>query len=221
MKMRVFAITAFMLAFSLLCSGCNLITIVPIDMNATEQTFYQEVVDSDFDANAFATEQWAEITDYAKKNSNPIDEVMELFVSDPDACGEKYGSRPDANSLWQFITNGEAVVLLVNRESQAGLLELDVQPYDGFADCYLQIGPVIKGQAVRDSMPFISFKDFVNQLQFGDVAKALNTYAYNNVITTIDIDGLQGKTISFTGSFTAEPGKKVSIVPIILTVYEG
>jgi len=221
MKTRVLAVAAFILAIGLFCTGCNLITIVPLDMNATEQTFYQEVVDSDFDADVYASEQWAAITEYASKNSNSIDDVMALFQSDPNACGEKYGTRPDANSLWQYITNGDAVVLLVNRNSQAGLLELDLPPFDGVADCYIQIGPVIKGQAIRDSMPFISFKDFVNQLQFGDVAKALNTYAYKNVISSIDIDALQGKTISFTGAFTAEPGKNVQIVPILLSVNEG
>jgi predicted lipoprotein len=221
MKTRILATITFILALGLLCTGCNLITIVPLDMNATEQTFYQEVVDSDFDADVYAAEQWTAITSFASKNSNPIDAIMELLQIDPDACGEKYGTRPDANSLWQFITNGDAVVLMVNRDSQVGLLELDLPPYDGVADCYLQIGPVIKGQAIRDSIQFISFKDFVNQLQFGDVAKALNTYSYNNVISAIDIDGLQGKTISFKGAFTAEPGKNVQIVPIILSVNEG
>ena len=35
----------------------------------------------------------------------------------------------------------------------------------------LQIGPVIKGTSIRDSLDFLKFDDFTNQLEFARVCK--------------------------------------------------
>ena len=38
-------------------------------------------------------------------------------------------------------------------------------------------GPVLKGTALRDSLEFVKFGDFVNQVAFAEVATALNERA--------------------------------------------
>ncbi|NDL62405.1 DUF2291 family protein [Acerihabitans arboris] len=45
----------------------------------------------------------------------------------------------------------------------------------------LQLGPIIKGNAVRDAAGFIRFEDFKNQVQFAQVAKALNKQALSGL----------------------------------------
>lgn len=217
-KSGVFIFVIIMIACCIFLTGCGWVTVVPIDKDAEKTPLrYQEKI-TDLDPKVYAEESWPEILEYAKNNSQPVEEVVPLFLQDQDAAGEQYGYRMDDNSWWQFIVAGEAKVLKYNIESKAGVLELDLKPYDGIADCNLQIGPIIKGQAIRDAMPFIQFKDFVNQLQFGKIASEINNYARETVIDTVVTPDIEGKTISFTGAYTAEPGRGIIIVPIELTV---
>ncbi|WP_410015211.1 DUF2291 family protein [Sodalis sp. C49] len=45
----------------------------------------------------------------------------------------------------------------------------------------LQLGPIIRGNAVRDAAGFLRFEDFKNQVQFAQVAKALNKQALSGL----------------------------------------
>lgn len=215
-KLKVLAIAVVIITCTLLI-GCTWITVVPIDTSKEKPQFVQQDTESDFNADEYAVEQWPHIYEYAKQNSQPVEEVIPLYKSDLPACGEKYGTRQEGEgSFWNYLVGGEAKVLKVNLESKAGVLELDLAPYDNTVDFYIQIGPVVKGQALRDAMPFISFKDFRNQLTFGDVAKAINKYSSENVSTKIVNDSLEGQIITFTGAFTQ--GESILIVPVELAI---
>ncbi|MBS4431786.1 DUF2291 domain-containing protein [Pectobacterium punjabense] len=61
----------------------------------------------------------------------------------------------------------------IDRESREGKLTLDVK---GDA-VTLQLGPIVKGNAIRDAAGFIRFDDFKNQVQFAQLARALNSKA--------------------------------------------
>jgi predicted lipoprotein len=88
---------------------------------------------------------------------------------------------------------------------------------DGMSsEATIQIGPVVKGNAIRDSLPFVSFKDFTNQLQFADVGKALTALA----LAAIGADAatlVEGQKVSFTGAMSLNRGSdKILITPISL-----
>ena len=86
--------------------------------------------------------------------------------------------RPDHTpSAANLFVKGRAVVTSVDTRSRVGLALLDLTPADGRADGALQIGPVLRGTALRDALEFVKFGDFVNQIAFAEVATALNERA--------------------------------------------
>ncbi len=50
----------------------------------------------------------------------------------------------------------------------------------GGNDVVVQIGPIIRGNSIRDAASFINFDDFKNQVQFARLSKALNKKAMGN-----------------------------------------
>ena len=213
-KIKSISLVYIILIISILFTGCKFVTVVPLNNDKGNTKFYYE--DADFDPAKYVQEKWPDIVKFAKENTKPLTEVVALYSSDPAACGEKFGHRATEKDIWNFLVTGTAKVLKVNQESQNGLIELDIEPYDGKADCYLQIGPVVKGNALRDSMTFISFKDFKNQLTFGDVGKAINKYSVENISSKLTLDSLQDKQMTFVGAFSQ--GSTILIVPTEILV---
>ncbi len=67
----------------------------------------------------------------------------------------------------------------------------------------LQLGPIIKGNAVRDAAGFIRFEDFKNQVQFAQVARALNKQALSG-LPALDA-GWIGQNAEILAAFTLRP----------------
>ncbi len=109
------------------------------------------------------------------------------------------------------LVKGEGRVLRVDTSSRSGLLFLDLPPYNGRADAAVQIGPVIRGTALRDAMPFIQFSQFTNQLEFARVGNALNERA-----AKLPGEAVRGSVVAFTGAATG--GEPPEIVPVTLMV---
>ncbi|WP_413741026.1 DUF2291 family protein [Sodalis sp. RH15] len=68
----------------------------------------------------------------------------------------------------------------------------------------LQLGPVIKGNAVRDAAGFIHFEDFKNQVQFAQVSRALNKQALGG-LPAIDPSWV-GQPVDVLAAFTLSHG---------------
>ena len=66
-------------------------------------------------------------------------------------------------------------------------MTVDVDTKSGTRQVDLQIGPVIFGTALRDSLPFIHFGDFVNQIQFAQISRALNDAATKHMMNGLSI----------------------------------
>ena len=79
----------------------------------------------------------------------------------------------------------------------------------------LQIGPVIRGTALRDALDFIRFTDFVNQLEFAGVATALNDHVVSAVLQAAP-DLVSGAEVSFVGAVPVSGA--LEIVPVKLAV---
>jgi predicted lipoprotein len=74
----------------------------------------------------------------------------------------------------------------------------------------------MKGTAVRDSMDFINFDDFTNQLEFANVSRELNNKIKAVVLNDLDREALQGKMVDFLGAFQWVEGKSILITPVEL-----
>jgi predicted lipoprotein len=64
----------------------------------------------------------------------------------------------------------------------------------------LQVGPVVRGTALRDALGFIRFGDFVNQIDFAAAATELNARALRSAFEGIDAKNLEGRLVTFAGA---------------------
>jgi predicted lipoprotein len=176
-------------------------TVVPIHTTATPA----------FDAEDYVESIW----------SSRVLPAAERTAIDLQTFMTNQAGADAAGGQAAFVT-GAATVAAVDRSSRVGLARLRL-PWntDGRAAA-LQIGPVLRGTALRDALDFIRFSDFVNQLEFASVANALNQRVVTGVLGTVDVDDLAGREVGFVGAVT--PGRGAStfeIVPVQLHVAAG
>jgi predicted lipoprotein len=126
-----------------------------------------------------------------------------------------------------YMVKGTGRVVNVDRSSNSGTMEVQLEGYDGPIKLTLYIGPIIPADdySIRDSVGFINFGDFQDQTQYGKVATEINTRVVKDVLSPLDGKDLQSKTISFAGAFTIRTFNlividvsEIKIVPIMITV---
>ncbi len=146
--------------------------------------------------------------------------LLDALAASPENAQARYGHR-EANGPVYFVVKGEGVVTAVDTRSRNGTALVDVDPLDQRPDVSIQIGPVLRGTSLRDATGVVRFTDFVNQLQFADVANELNESVLKRVLSPLDKAGLKGRRISFTGTLAAEANAEPplrELVPVRLTV---
>ena len=147
----------------------------------------------------------------------PIETVLDAVAADLNAAGAKLGHRPaEEGSPWSFIVKGHAVVKEKNTASRAGTVVVDITTAKGPVPVTIQIGPVLKGNALRDAMPFINFQNFTNQIDFAEVGRAFNARALAEFTAAAEAIAV-GQDIAFTGAFSLNTATdKVQVTPVLL-----
>jgi predicted lipoprotein len=170
-----------------------------------------------FNAKSYVEGLWNEtLLPYAREKATDIADLISAIKADEAGASVKYGIRQVAEGApFNFVTRGEAVVLAVQTASRAGTATLDFDG-DGVSDAVLQIGPVFKGTSIRDALPFVSFDDFVNQLDYAALSNELNVKVRDHVYEGFDPATAVGRTIVFHGFFTFERGSPILITPVII-----
>jgi predicted lipoprotein len=164
-----------------------------------------------FDPVAYGEKTYdAKVVPEISKRAVALDELVPALKEDADAAGEKYGSR-QGSSPYNFAVTGEGTAGKV----EGNLLPVEVEGVDG-AKVNLQIGPAINGTSLRDAVGFITFNQFVNQVDYADAATALNNQVKAKVLKGIDPQALEGKKVAFTGAFTFLVPNAITVTPIKL-----
>jgi predicted lipoprotein len=132
-----------------------------------------------------------------------------------DAVGVKHGHREKGEGApWNLATRLTGTVVDVETEVSAGTADIDVDG-DGKADVQIQIGPVVRGATIRDILPFISFTSYTNQIDFAQLANALNDRAYEaSSLKAVDRSKLKGKKVELTGVFTADGASDLPVITV-------
>jgi predicted lipoprotein len=192
--------------------ACKIATVRPI---ATDGSPGPEA--RAFDAAAHVEKIWGtEVVPTVEREATECTQLLASLQKDREGTLQRLGRGPRASHL---LAKGEGKVVSVDRRSRAGLLGVDVAPVDGQADVWVQIGPVLQGMALRDAVGFISFGQFVNQLDYADVGNALNQRVLDSVLRGLDAESAKGRAVSFAGALT--PGERLLVTPVRLTVKEG
>lgn len=140
------------------------------------------------------------------------DLAAQIATEGVDAAGAAHGLRPEGEANpWNFATHGTGVIMDANTQSRAAKLMVDTDA-DGATDVTIQLGPVIRGTALRDAMPFIIFSDFRDQIEFAKLARAMNDIASEKI--TLPDGDLIGRTVSFEGVYTLRSAQEaIELVP--------
>lgn len=172
-----------------------------------------------FNPTEEATKFWNEKAhDYFEKGAVDLKTLISEANGDFASVASKYGhySMGDKGEL-SFIVRGEGKVNLVKNKLRAGYLGLEMAGTDPYK-VRLQIGPVFKGSAVRDSISLISFKDYQNQIEWAQVSVAFHELIVRDVLSKIDIEGSLDKQVEFIGCFTVGAQNTLQVTPVELVV---
>lgn len=172
-----------------------------------------------FNPTEEATKFWNEKAhDYFEKGAVDLKTLISEANGDFASVASKYGhySMGDKGEL-SFIVKGEGKINLVKNKLRAGYLGLEMAGTDPYK-VRLQIGPVFKGSAVRDSISLISFKDYQNQIEWAQVSVAFHELIVRDVLSKIDIEGSLDKQVEFIGCFTVGAQNTLQVTPVELVV---
>ena len=178
-------------------------------------------VDDKFKADEYVSGIWdSKVIPYFKSNAIDLSQLLSIYNTDQEKAGKNHGYREKAEgSPWNFKVKGTGKIIKAKTTSKAATMEIDLAPEDSKKDAIIQIGPVIKGTAIRDTLDFITFGMFTNQIEFAQLSNALNKKAYDTVLSQFDRNTIIGKTIYFEGAFTQVPySSKILITPVKLEI---
>jgi predicted lipoprotein len=167
-----------------------------------------------FDPSGYVTSVWeSRVLPTAQSSAIELRAFMESQAAAPP-------EGPGATRA--VFVKGTATVTEIDRKSRIGLARLRLPWAKDSQAAAIQIGPVLRGTALRDSLEFIRFTDFVNQLEFAGVANGLNDRVVNGVLAAVNIDELAGREVTFVGAVpTTGAGSTLEIVPVQLQPFGG
>lgn len=207
---------ALLLLFSL--AGCTIVSIEEVEKTQQSEAFDPaRVVDEIWESKV--------IPAISEKAANAdLATVLTAIESNLSDAGNKYATVSQSGSL-NFVVHGQGTVQAVDTESRNGKATLQIDGYAGKSAVILQIGPLVRGDSIRDGVGFIKFGDFKDQTEFGQVSKELNRRVSENVLAQLDLANLKGKQVTFDGVFTIRTTNQTSIdlsevviTPVVLNV---
>lgn len=141
-------------------------------------------------------------------------ELRMEMAANLDNAGARHGHREKGEGApWNLAVKITGKIVDADTELRAGTADVDVDG-DGKADIQLQIGPVVKGTTLRDILPFVSFTSYTNQIDFAQLANALNARAYESALKSIDRKSLKGKSVDVVGVFTTDNATDIPVVTV-------
>jgi predicted lipoprotein len=167
--------------------------------------------DKGFDSKVAALWE-AKLLPYMTSKAGAFPEVNAAVKIDANAAGVRFGYKDKGGSApWTLLATVKGKIVAANTESKAALIDVDSDG-DGKADAQIQIGPVIRGTAIRDSLDFVNFNDFTNQIDFAQFGKAFNTHANEKILKTVPRENLVGKSVTAMGAFPLPQGQALPLI---------
>lgn len=168
---------------------------------------------SAFNPDAMVTEIWtSRVIPHLKAKAAPFAEVEAAAKADPEAAGKKYGNpNKQASSPWTYTVTLDGIIVGSNTKSRAATIDIDVDG-DGKADARVQFGPAMRGTSLRDSLDFVNFNEFTNQIDFAQYGKAFNTYVDSTVLSKLPREDLDGRSAKVLGAYSTSKGSDLPLV---------
>ena len=159
----------------------------------------------------------ARLLPHIRDNALSVGELRRLIADDIEAAGAEHANQGSGQgAAWNFPVTGEGTVIEAKLDTRARTVSLDTDG-DEAVDVTLQLGPVIKGTAMRDGAPFYQFDDFRDQIEFAKLSRALNDRIVG--LIAVPDGGLVGASVTFTGVVPLKSAdEEIVVTPIDVTV---
>lgn len=209
--MRKKWIAAFLAgALAVLASAC---TVVPIG-HEDEYTGNAAA-----DIGGSMQEIWPEIETNIEEKAIDAPTFLVEANGDLKSLVDKYGKYSMGNSgTISYAVTGNGTVEEVENDKKAGYIVVNLDGYDGPEVVKLQIGSIYKGSSTRDTQDLLTYGDYVNQEEWAEVSQELHNVIDQTVVQPADPANLQGKTITFVGTFTVDGDDELLVTPVKLEV---
>ncbi len=211
MEKKILSLVLIMVLSSTLMTGCVKIVKIGEEGKITGKT--------EFNAGDSVSEMWESAVADIEGKAVDLPEFLKEANGDMDSLADKYGKYSmGTTGTVSYAVKGLGVIEEVHQEKKAGYMTVKLDNYDGTEVIKLQIGTVYKGSSTRDSLDIINFGDFTNQEEWAAISQQLHSMIDKNVIQPADPAALQGKSVTFIGTFTADNDAELLITPVSLTV---
>ena len=212
---RRFLSSAIVLAADLTLAACTIVETPKKQAGAAD-----DANSAGFDPGAMVRAIWnSKVIPYLSAKAGPFPEVAALARANPDEAGQKYGNRAkEGSEPWTYIVKIDGRIVSAETASRAGTISVDTGG-DGKVAAIVQIGPAMRGTALRDSLDFVSFNDFKNQIDYAQFGKAFNQYVVQTALSNLPRDSLVGRNVAILGAFTVGADNRPPLVtPAELTL---
>ncbi|MEU8200105.1 DUF2291 domain-containing protein [Streptosporangium sp. NPDC049046] len=163
-----------------------------------------------FDAAAYGARTYeAMVVPAIRRKAVELPVLVKAMTTDAEGAGRLYGVR-QGDGPYTFAVKGTGTAGAV----RSGLMPVTVPGLPSDTRVSLQVGPVINGTALRDAVGFITFGQFLSQVEYADAATALNDQMREKLLRHLDAPRLKGRKISFVGAFSFLTPSVVTITPV-------
>jgi predicted lipoprotein len=208
--------SALVLLLAAALGGCKIVANSELKAARTNST-------GEFDAADYVDKIWSpKVLPDFKSRAIDLDTLLQAAARDPDSAGKTYGQRAGEGNPWTYEIKGEGKVVAIELASRHGLVTVETRTASGPRKVDLQVGPVVFGTVLRDSLPFIQFGDFVNQIQYAQVSRALNDRAVRTVRDSFDMEHALGKTVAFhAAAVLSGSDETITATPVQIAAAQG
>lgn len=166
-----------------------------------------------FSPSAFVEEQFPATVDVIAETATPLTDLAPAFADDPDGTGAEHGVD-QGMGRYVFAVRVDGVVTEV--DDRFIVIENDEL---ADADIRIPLTTALNGAPIRDVTGQMSFGDFANQTEYQSVANEFKRIVQEEVLGSIELDGLVGRTIDVMGAWlTGGPPDTYIIQPVAVEV---
>lgn len=212
MKKKIAPLLLVCIAMSMVLVGCMKIVKIGEEDRLTGET--------EFNAGDNVVEFWeSEALPELQREAVDLSAFLLEAKGDLKSLAEEHGTFSMGSSgELSYTVKGSGIVEKVDTASKAGFMVIKLDGYSGDEEVKIQIGTVIKGSSVRDSLSFIKFGNYTNQQDFAAVSQSINSLIMKDVIDPDTAKEMEGKNITFLGCFTASDNATILITPVEIEV---
>ncbi len=175
-----------------------------------------------FQPNAYVERIWPkQIVAMVRKDAVPLPQLLSALAKDKAAALTTYGNK--VGDAYNILVSFSGTVGKIDTSTPMGMLTVDTKDNGKSVPVQVAVGPVILGTTLRDALKFISFGEFLNQIQYGDVSDALNNMVTSKIVTPKEAANLRGQAVTIFGAYTyndSDP-QDITVTPVILERAKG